>query len=95
MDGTRLTLYRLPEVIAGVRDGATVFVCEGEKDADRVRAEGYTATTNPMAAGKWHKVADEARQVLKDADVIVVQDRDEAGEQELERRHASLARGCP
>lgn len=43
--------YRLPEMLAAVRD--TVLVCEGEKDAERLAALGFIATTAPEGAGKW------------------------------------------
>ncbi len=46
-------LYRLPGVIAAVADGRTVFVVEGEKDADAMDALGVVATTSPQGAGKW------------------------------------------
>ncbi|HEY1954275.1 MAG TPA: AAA family ATPase [Polyangiaceae bacterium] len=74
----------MPELLAS--DG-TVFVCEGEKDADAVAALGLVATCNPMGAGKWSVVADLARTVLADRDVIVIADRDEAG-----RKHAADVR---
>lgn len=79
----RLILYRLPQVIKAVANGETVYIVEGEKDVDRVAAEGYCATCNPMGAGKWNKVAEHARSVLANANVVVCRDRDEAG-----RRHA-------
>ena len=41
--------YRWPELLA--HPDATVFVCEGEKDADRVASLGHCATT--VASGKW------------------------------------------
>jgi hypothetical protein len=50
--GVPLYPYRLPEMLAAIHD--TVFICEGEKDADRLASLGYVATTNPMGAGKWH-----------------------------------------
>jgi hypothetical protein len=43
LDGVRRVLYRLPELLQ-FPDG-TVFVCEGEKDADRVASLGHCATT--------------------------------------------------
>ncbi len=79
MKGVRLVLYRLPAVVKAVQEGATVFVVEGEKDADNLAAAGWCATTTPMGAGKWPKVSDHARQVLSGADVVVIADRDEAG----------------
>ncbi|MGD9996967.1 MAG: toprim domain-containing protein [Ilumatobacteraceae bacterium] len=83
MDGVRRVLYRLPAVLSAVERNVTVFIVEGEKDADRLTREGYCATTAAQGAGKWHTVADHARQVLAGADVVIVADRDEPG-----RRHA-------
>ena len=42
-------LYRLPDLLK--YPDATIFVCEGEKDADRLASLGYCATT--VASGKW------------------------------------------
>ena len=39
-------LYRLPELLAAP-PGSTVYVCEGEKDADAVAALGLAAVSNP------------------------------------------------
>src|SRR5262249_30894730 len=52
LKGVRRVLYRLPELIAA-NPGATVFICEGEKDIERLRALSLEATTNPGGAGKW------------------------------------------
>lgn len=41
--------YRLPELVAASTD-QTVYICEGEKDADRLAAAGLIATTNPGGA---------------------------------------------
>lgn len=41
---TTLRLYHLPDIIQYVT--ATVWYCEGEKDADRLRSLGLVATTN-------------------------------------------------
>lgn len=90
MNGTPLVLYRLPSVVAAVAAGTTVLLVEGEKDADRAIAEGYVATTAPMGAGKWHKVADHARHVLTGADVVIVADRDTAGYEHARKVAASL-----
>jgi putative DNA primase/helicase len=51
INGVRRVLYRLPELLA--RNTEAVFVCEGEKDTDRLSAGGLVATCNPMGAGKW------------------------------------------
>ena len=48
---TRRVLYRLPDLLA--KPEATVFLVEGEKDADRLASLGLTATTVPGGAKKW------------------------------------------
>jgi hypothetical protein len=34
-------LYRLPQLISAVKADETIFVCEGEKDVDRLRSLGF------------------------------------------------------
>jgi len=41
--------YRLPQLAKA----DAVFICEGEKDADRVASLGLAATTASEGAGKW------------------------------------------
>jgi hypothetical protein len=79
MQGVRLVLYRLPQVIAAVADNDVVYIVEGEKDADAIVKAGGIATCNPMGAGKWSRVADHAREVLAGAFVVVVADKDKPG----------------
>ena len=70
-------LYRTPELMRAITNGETVFVVEGEKDADRAYKElGVTATTCPMGAGKWRESYTEA---LRDARVVLIPDNDKAG----------------
>jgi RecA-family ATPase len=64
--------YRWPELLQYL--DATVFVCEGEKDADRLASLGHCATC--AAAGKW---TDECVQALAGRDVVILQDNDDAG----------------
>jgi RecA-family ATPase len=64
--------YRLPELLK--YPDATVFVTEGEKDADRVASLGHCATT--VATSKWTQECVEA---LAGRDIIVFQDNDNAG----------------
>lgn len=80
---TPRVLYRLPAVLRAVDEGRTVYVVEGEKDADAVARIGECGTTNPGGAGNFGKVAD-APEVLRGAHVVVVADRDEPG-----RKHAA------
>ena len=51
-DDTRRVLYRLPEILAAVEAGQTVYLVEGEKDADRLAASGHVATCNFDGAAK-------------------------------------------
>ena len=62
--------YRLPDLLK-YPDG-TVFVCEGEKDADRVASFGYCSTT----ASKW---TEDCVTPLRGRDVLILEDNDEAG----------------
>jgi hypothetical protein len=66
-----------------------VFVCEGEKDADRLAALGLTATTNPMGAGKWRE---EYAEPLRGRRVGLLPDHDEPGRKHAEQVAASLTR---
>jgi hypothetical protein len=68
----RRVLYRWPELLK-YPDG-TIFICEGEKDADRLALLGHCATT--VAAGKW---TDECVKALVGRDVIILEDNDDAG----------------
>ncbi len=83
--GLELVLYCLPAVL----DAQTVFVCEGEKCAERLNTElrragffgPHVATTNPLGAGKWREAYTGA---LSGKAVVVLPDNDEPGE-----RHGS------
>ena len=68
----RRVLYRWPELLK-YPDG-TIFICEGEKDADRVAGLGHCATT--VAASKW---TDECIKALAGRDVVILEDNDDAG----------------
>ena len=68
----RRVLYRWPELLKF--PDATIFFCEGEKDADNVAALDLCATT--VAAGKW--TAD-CVAALVERDVIILEDNDDAG----------------
>lgn len=81
-------LYRLPEVMSAVESGRRVFIVEGEKDADALAELGYTATTNPMGAGKWRETMSG---VLTNADVVILPDNDEPGHSHAEQVAASVA----
>lgn len=72
------TLYRIPQVIAGLLAGDTVWIVEGEKDVEAMEAAGCVATTNSGGAGKWR---DEfaglfAKHAQPGAAIRIVQDLD-------------------
>ena len=69
---------------AGGRRG---LVVEGEKDADRLRALGFVATTNPQGAGKWRP---EYAEALAGKRVVILPDNDEAGRKHAGKVAASL-----
>lgn len=87
LDGARLVIYRLPDVIAAPTD-APVFVVEGEKDADALTVLGLTATTSPMGAGKWRP---DYAVHLEGRRVVVIPDNDRPGRAHAQAVAASLA----
>lgn len=86
VEGARRVLYRLPQLLAADRQ-ATVFIVEGEKDADRLASLGCVATTNVFGAGKWR---DEYNEPLRGRNVVILPDNDEAGRNHAEQVAASL-----
>jgi 5S rRNA maturation endonuclease (ribonuclease M5) len=79
--GVPHVLYRLGEVRAAIAEGQIVYLCEGEKDVEKLRSLGLVATCNAGGAGKWQ---DEHTEQLRGASVVIVADRDDPG-----RRHAA------
>ncbi|CAB4131934.1 Archaeal primase DnaG/twinkle, TOPRIM domain [uncultured Caudovirales phage] len=79
--GVRRVLYRLPEVLAAVAEGRTVYICEGEKDVEAARSVGLVATCNAMGAdnGTGNKWLPQFGQTFKGANVVVVPDQDDPG----------------
>ncbi|HEY8124549.1 MAG TPA: DUF3987 domain-containing protein [Methylocystis sp.] len=80
--GARQVPYRLPELLAAIEDGGTVFFCEGEKDVDNLAKLSIPASCNAMGAGKFPA---EIAACFKGADLILIPDNDKAG-----REHAAL-----
>lgn len=82
LNGIEPVPYHLPQVLEAVQREETIYVCEGEKDADNLQSLGLTATCNPMGAGKWRKSYSEQ---LRRAAVAIVSDNDKAGRQHAAR----------
>lgn len=70
--GERPVIYRLREVL----EAPIVFVAEGEKDCEALRAHGFVATTNSGGAGKWRK---EFSRYFRDKEVLILPDNDSTG----------------
>jgi hypothetical protein len=89
---TPKVLYNLPAVLKAKEDGETVFVVEGEKDADTIIAMGGVATTMPGGAGKWLPIHTMA---LSGAVVDIIADNDEPGVKHAAQVHNELlSAGC-
>jgi len=82
LQGVRRILYRLSELLRGLKRGLPVIVTEGEKDADAIAKLGLplAVTCNPLGAGKWRH---EYSETLRGANVFVIADKDKDG-----RKHA-------
>jgi len=83
LNGVRRVLYNLPAVLAS----PTVYVVEGEKDVDRLGAEGVVATTNVGGANSWRPEWSES---LRGKDIIIVPDADGPGEKHARAIQDSL-----
>jgi 5S rRNA maturation endonuclease (ribonuclease M5) len=83
MDGATRILYRLPDVL----NSETVWVVEGEKDADTLHGLGIVGTCNVGGAGKW---LDGYTHTLKSKDVVLCGDNDEPGRQHIDKVLVSI-----
>ncbi len=77
MDSVNRVIYRLPQVLAGIPLGDTIYHCEGEKDVDNLVKLGFNATTSPMGAGNWKPAYAQYYQGAKQ--VIIIPDKDALG----------------
>lgn len=72
--GIRKVLYHLPEIQLAGSD--TIYLVEGEKDADKLWEWGQVATTSPDGAANWNR---EYAQYLWGKKVIIIPDNDGPG----------------
>ncbi len=79
-------IYKLPELLAADTSD-TVYVVEGEKDADQLAALGLVTTTNPQGAGKWRE---EYTAPLVGRRVVILPDNDKAGSDHVRMAARSL-----
>jgi AAA domain/Zinc-binding domain of primase-helicase len=73
LEGIERVPYRLPEVIDAIADNETIWICEGEGNADAVRALGLCGTATDCGAGVWPA---ELNRWFRGADVVILQDND-------------------
>jgi 5S rRNA maturation endonuclease (ribonuclease M5) len=73
LEGVPRVLYRLPELL---KTKGNVFIVEGEKDVETLRAQRLTATCNSGGAGKWR---DEYGGALRNRVCILLPDNDDPG----------------
>jgi putative DNA primase/helicase len=90
LNGVARVLYGLPALIAA--PGRALFVVEGEKDADRLRALGLLSTTNCGGADSWQRHAAEyAKAFVGRSRVVVIPDNDPPGKRWAAQVAASAA----
>jgi len=76
LEGVTRVPYRLPQMLAGIKDDKDIHILEGEKDCDNAKDFGLVATTFAGGAGKWRE---EYSKWFQDAKVICLPDNDDAG----------------
>jgi putative DNA primase/helicase len=76
VEGIDLVPFNLPAVYGA----KTVYIVEGEKDAQNLEKLGLTATCNPFGALKWRS---EFRKHFNNKRIVILPDNDETG-----RKHA-------
>jgi RecA-family ATPase len=85
--GVRIVPYRLPELLEAIASDHIVFIVEGEKKVEALRARGIPATCNPMGAGKWR---DGFNEIFRDANVVISGDNDQPGRDHVRKIANSL-----
>jgi len=84
LEGVKPIPYCLPELA----EAEYVFVVEGEKDADNLRALGMVATCNAGGAGKW--TSELSEHFRSGQQVTILPDNDEPGRKHAQQVAASL-----
>ncbi len=88
-------LYRLSELRIAIAECRTIFVVEGEKDADRLASAGLVATTNiegaaqPNQRPKWKR--EYVDQLSGASRVVLIPDNDAPGKSHMKHVAAQLS----
>lgn len=85
-----LYLYGLPN-LKNMRDGDTVYIAEGEKDAETLRKHGLVAVSGPDGAGH-DKFPQEAVKWFAKKKVVIFQDNDEVGKAFAQEEAAAVSK---
>lgn len=80
--------FQLPEVLAAVAEGRTIYIAEGEEDVLALGRAGVAATCNAAGAGKWR--TEHARWLTGARRVVVIADRDAPGYRHADKVAQSL-----
>ena len=81
LEGVTRVPYRLPQILAAIKEGRDILVLEGEKDCDNAEKIGLVATTFHGGTGKWRE---EYSKWFKEAKVICIPDNDSAGREGMD-----------
>ena len=88
-------LYNLPNVIRGIIEDKTIYIVEGEKDADNLIKNGLIATTTSTGGGtgkeKWNN---SYSKYFKSAKVVILPDNDDSGLQFANQVKESILDYC-
>lgn len=87
LNGAKADLYNVRGLLANKTD--TVWIVEGEKDADTLTKAGLLAVSPPHGASFW---ARRYNVYFRGRDVVIVPDNDEAGRKHIERLEKNLTR---
>jgi hypothetical protein len=69
--------YKLPQLLTAIHDGKRIFLVEGERKVNRLRALGREATCNPFGS-QW-KWTPEFVEHFRGAEIIILPDHDDPG----------------
>jgi hypothetical protein len=88
VDGVRIVPYRVRELLEAIALDHTIFIVEGERKVDALAAWNVAATCNAMGAGHW---TSDHSTFLKNADVVLIPDADDAGFRHVHAVGATLS----
>lgn len=88
LGGRAPVLYKLPALIAGIKEGYTVWFVEGEKDVETAMRHGLLATCAPSITGEWQEGYTNV--LSRAVEVMIVADQDEPGKEYAAKVRSNL-----